>query len=259
MAPAQRPELTLDAAAGTARAERWHAHGGTTWQIQLEGALERTADVQAYDVDLFEVSAREIAALQRDGRAVICYFSAGSWEEYRPDVDAFPEAARGNALAGFPDERWLDIRREDVRAALVPRFDLAVAKGCDAVDPDNVHGFSENTGFDLSAADQLDFNRWLAARGHERDLAVGLKNDLEQAGALVGDFDFAVNESCLQFDECDVLRPFIAADKAVFHIEYQDEGSTLAGICADPTRAGFSTVLKRSTSEVDAFVEACDP
>ena len=42
------------------------------------------------------------------------------------------------------------------------RLDLAAAKGCDAVDPDNVDGYANPTGFDLTGDDQLAFNRWLA-------------------------------------------------------------------------------------------------
>ncbi len=41
-------------------------------------------------------------------------------------------------------------------------------------------------------------------------LAVGLKNDLDQLVDLVGDFDFAVNEQCYRFNECNKYTPFEA-------------------------------------------------
>ncbi len=42
------------------------------------------------------------------------------------------------------------------------RLDLAQQKKCDAVDPDNVDGYMQDSNFDLSAADQLSYNRFLA-------------------------------------------------------------------------------------------------
>lgn len=252
-------ELVFDPIGGAARLDRWPARPGLTWQIQLEGPLARDVAVAAWDVDLFDTTRGEIAALTRAGAAVICYFSAGSWEDWRPDRDAFPSDALGLTLAGFDDERWLDVRRADVRDAIARRLDRAVDHGCDAVDPDNVEGFLADTGFDLTAADQLAFNRWLAGEAHARGLAIGLKNDLAQVSELASDFDFAVNESCLVWDECELLRPFIEQGKAVLHIEYADEGQTLDAVCGDPARAGFSTILKRSTAEVDAWREACPP
>lgn len=39
------------------------------------------------------------------------------------------------------------------------RLDLAVQKGCDGVEPDNVDGYQNNSGFPLTAQDQLAYNR----------------------------------------------------------------------------------------------------
>ena len=49
-----------------------------------------------------------------------------------------------------------------VRHVISGRLDLARSRGCDAVEPDNVDGYSNNNGLGLSKSDQLDFNRWLA-------------------------------------------------------------------------------------------------
>src|SRR6185503_12555875 len=104
------------------------------------------------------------------------------------------------------------------------RMDVAVTRGCDAVDPDNVDGFANPSGFPLTAEDQLDYNRFLAAEAHARGLAVGLKNDVGQVDDLVADFDFQVNEECFDYDECDTLVPFVDAGKAVFQLQYGDPG-----------------------------------
>ena len=74
------------------------------------------------------------------------------------------------------------------------RLDLAVTKGCNGVEPDNADGYVNNSGFPLSAATQLDYNRFLAGEAHNRRLSVALKNGVNQLSCLVGDFDLAINQ-----------------------------------------------------------------
>jgi hypothetical protein len=217
---------------------------GSTWQWQLSGELDTSLDVQVYDVDLFDAPDDAFAALS--DRVRICYFSAGSHEDWRDDAADFPEAALGTAMEDWEGERWLDIRDEGVRAVLATRLDHAVDRGCDGVEPDNVDGYQNETGFDLSADDQLDFNRWLAAEGHARGLSVGLKNDVSQLKTLADDFDWALNEECRAYDECGGYSAFLDADKAVFHVEYVDtwsDAQALADeVCGEsPT---LSTLIK---------------
>ena len=221
----------------------WRPLPGTTWQWQLSGRIVTSIDVAMYDVDLVETPAAVIESLHRAGRAVVCYFSAGSWEDWRPDQGAFPEAVRGKALQDWPGERWLDVRRLDLLAPVMEaRLDLAVARGCDGVEPDNVDGYDNDTGFPLTAADQILYNTWLAERGHERGLSVGLKNDLGQVRALEPLFDWALNEQCFEYDECPALFPFVSAGKAVFGVEYRgDPGS----FCPQAVEWGFSWLRKR--------------
>jgi hypothetical protein len=235
----------------------WQPTPGTSWQIQLDGDLDTSFDVAVYDVDLFETPAATIEALRADGRRVICYFSAGSWEEWRPDADAFPADAIGEPVADWPGEWWLDVRDERVRALLLVRLDLAAQKGCDGVDPDWLHTYElgeETTGFPLTSDEQLDFNIFLADAAHARGLAIGLKNDIYQAEALVAHFDWELNEECFQYDECDLLLPFIEAGKPVFQIEYGPP-SLAADVCPRADALGFDTLIKNL--ELDAPRTAC--
>jgi len=146
----------------------------SSWHLQLNGKLKQP-DRQLYDIDLYDTPATTIADLKAQGRTVICYFSAGTFENWRPDAALFPPATLGKALADWPGERWLDVRSEEVRELLEQRLDLAVKKGCDGVDPDNVDGYSNDNGLGLTASEQLAFNLWLAQQAHQRQLAVGLK------------------------------------------------------------------------------------
>jgi len=205
----------------------------TTWQIQLTGELNASYDVDLYDIDLFENDSDSIAALKADGRAVICYFSAGSSENWRPDYGNFEPEGLGLPLDGWDGENWLDIRSENVWRVMLSRLDLAAEKGCDGVDPDNVNGYVNDTGFDFDAGDQLAFNRNLANEAHRRGLAVGLKNDLEQIAELVDYFDFELNEQCREYDECHLLQPFVRSGKAAFNIEYAADEAAAAELASD--------------------------
>jgi hypothetical protein len=90
---------------------------------------------------------------------------------------------------------------------------------------------------------QLTFNRWLAAAAHERGMSIALKNDLEQVVDLVDDFDFAINEQCVAYSECDLLRPFTTRGKAVLHVEYHLSTSEF---CPVTKPLGFSSMRKQS-------------
>lgn len=193
---------------------------GTNWQWQLSGKVDTTVSADVYDIDLFDTPIRTINTLKAKGKTVICYFSAGSYEDWRPDAPYFPSDLLGKKLKGW-DEKWLDIRAIGIlRKIMVRRLDLAADKGCDAVEPDNVDGYTNDTGFALSPRDQIRFNKMLAIEAHKRGLAIGLKNDGEQARILEPWFDFAVVEQCFQYNYCDRYLPFIKAGKAVLGVEY---------------------------------------
>ena len=256
------PESTLDPNVPPITQGNWYRPGvNATWQWQLLGTVNVAYDVDVYDIDLFDVSAGVIASLQTSGKWVICYFSAGSFEDFRSDANQFAQAELGNTLEGFADERWLDIRSANVLRIMNDRLDLAVQKGCDGVEPDNVDGFANNSGFDFSATDQLAFNRHIANAAHERNLAVALKNDLDQILALLDYVDFAVNEQCHEFDECAQLQPFVTAGKPVFNAEYDNQlvtnGAERDQVCAAARAQDIRTLILPLDLD-DAFRFSCD-
>jgi hypothetical protein len=121
-------------------------------------------------------------------------------------------------------------------------------KGFNAVDFDNVDGYANDTGFHLTASDQLRYDVFLANTAHRLGLAVALKNDLPQIPVLVHYFDFAVNEQCFEFAECLTsqnggygLDQFVRAHKAVFEIEYHLK---LAQFCPAAIKDRFSSLRK---------------
>lgn len=220
-----------------------------TFQLQLNGALLTNVAASIYDIDLFDNSATQIAQLKQQGRKVVCYFSAGSSENWRPDFANFLPADMGRPLPGWLGENWLDTRSANVRNIMLARLDKAVSKGCDGVDPDNVNGYSNSTGFTLTAQDQLDYNRFLATQAHSRGLAIGLKNDTAQLAQLVGSFEFAVNEQCHEFSACAAYLAFTSVGKPVLNVEYQPNIYVLnTGGVFTPTSA-FSTLCALALTE----------
>lgn len=233
----------------------WRPHIGVTWQWQLDtGDIDLDVGADVFNVDGFEVTAGTVDALHRRGRHVICYIDAGGWESYRADAADFPTEVLGRPIDGWPQERWLDIRRLDVlRPIMAARFDMCRNKGADAVEADQVEAYAEpGTGFDISESDQLAYNRMLADLAHQRGMSIALKNAAELVPQLVEDFDFAVVEECFIHGECDRYRPFIEHGKAVLHVEYD---VPLSDFCSRTRDLGFSSIRKHL--ELDAWREAC--
>ena len=234
----------------------WTPAPGTTWQWQLTGEINTTLAVDMYDVDLFETPDAVFEALS--DKTVICYFSAGSVESFREDATGMPEEAVGDRLLGWGDERWLDVSNPAVFDMIERRLDLAVERGCDGLEPDNVDGYRNRSGFPISSAEQLQFNRFIADQAHMRSLSVGLKNDVDQLEELEPWFDWALNEECHEFEECGTYTPFRRAGKAIFHTEYVSDFSR-ADELADElcVHSGFSTLVK--LLDLGPQIVACQP
>jgi hypothetical protein len=235
----------------------WKPGLDATWQWQLTGApIDSSFDVAVYDIDLFDNDASVVASLHAQGRKVVCYISVGSWEDWRPDREQFPASVIGKDYQGWPGEKWLDIRQIELLAPLMrARLDLCRAKGFDAIEPDNIDGYTNDTGFPLTYADQLKYNRWLADEAHARGLSIGLKNDPDQAADLVAVYDWAMTEDCFDQGWCEQMLPFIQSGKPVFAVEYTDTGITLEQFCPQAQLLGFSALLKNR--ELDAWRENC--
>jgi hypothetical protein len=73
--------------------------------------------------------------------------------------------------------------------------DWCQSKGFDAVDPDNMDGYQNDSGFpEMSGTDQIKYNKMIADAAHSLGLAAGLKNDVDQIVELEASYDFFVNE-----------------------------------------------------------------
>lgn len=84
----------------------WVPHVSDTWQWQLTGTINTGYDVTVYDIDLFDAPDAVLATLRAQGRRIVCYFSAGSAENWRPDYQRFKASDLGKPLDGWPGEKW---------------------------------------------------------------------------------------------------------------------------------------------------------
>ncbi len=212
--------LAAIAVAAQPAVTHWQPPARLTWYWQLQGKIQ-THPVQAYDVDGFDTSAAEVARLHSAGAHVICYIDVGTWENFRPDAKDFPKSVLGRPN-GWPGERWLDIRQPIVRQLMARRFrQQCQAKHFDAIEPDNIDGYQNNTGFPITAAQQLSYDEWVATQAHALGLAVFQKNDTSQAREMEPYFDGVLDEQCNQYHECGAFKPYLTAGKPVLNAEYK--------------------------------------
>lgn len=251
---------------GSNTTAKWQPAVGTKWQIELLNPLNDTSvDAPIYDIDMFDNSAMVISNLQNMGRKVICYFSAGTYENWRQDASHFHSSDFGNKLSDWPGERWLNTNSENVREVMKSRLDLAKKKGCDGVDPDNIDAYDNSNGLGLTKADAINYVNFLAKEADARGLAIGLKYGGDIIGSVIDNMQWCVNEQCAQYNECAMFDSFIQANKPVFHIEYPkaDEINNnhavtpkqRAAACNAANEKGFSTVIKNM--DLDDWVEYC--
>jgi len=230
---------------------------GDSFQWDLsEPPLDTTVQADIYDVDYENTSKETIEQLHKQSKKVICYINVGAWEEYRDDADVFPQEVLGNDYEGWEGEIWLDISNYQLFTEILEkRFDLAKSKECDGIEPDNIQGYQEDTGFDLTYDDQFEFNKWIAELAHNRNMSIGLKNDPDQVHDLLEYYDWALIEDCHVWDFCNKFTPFIEADKPVFQVEYTDNDISLDDFCNDAENRSFTALLKNR--ELDSWIKQC--
>ena len=270
------------------RAGQYEATGGIDVDLCLPpftgGACVRP---DVFDIDLYVdqditgdgtyvINTAAVDAIHARGARAICYISAGDVETFRPDYPQFVafDNACGGCLIGkkfsrvFSNEFWANInndqgQRDFLLQMMDARVQLCKAAGFDGVELDVVDAYAERsrrTGWDISYATQLDYDQRLANLVHGYGLTVALKNDLGQLADLMPFFDYAINEQCFQFRECDDNPPpgypaWVAAGKTVFTVEYKKRTKRF---CDQANAENFNSIRKaRNYSLFDQPWEPC--
>jgi hypothetical protein len=227
-----------------------------SWQVQLSGSFDTSIDVALYYIDLDNLTSVERTALTSSGRHLACYLSAGSYEPWRSDAPQFPATVIGNALADYPDERWLDIRSTAVTSLMGARLDRFESSGCNSVAIANVTTSGENTGFDVTQTDQTNYLIWLSNEIHRRGFLAGLATAEDRLGAMEPLFDWAYAQGCWVANHCSDYASFVAATKAVLAVEFGD-ATTAPTLCSDVAGTGINLLIK--PQDLGANRTACLP
>jgi hypothetical protein len=267
------------------------------WQIQIRDKVTKLDyPVEVYDIDLLDnldsVNTVISDLHNKYNKKVICYFSAGSYEDWRTDYGNLgltkdvdygkPLKKKEGQPGNWPGEYWFNTRNDKVRTLMKTRLDKAKAQKCDAVDPDNIDGYfveggddPDPSGFGLNQETAIDYVKFLAREASDRGMSMGLKNGLEIVDSVRSVVQFQVNEQCTEHQiddtdptkgsECGLLQGFIKPDnKPVFHIEYPDgfpntkpTDAERKKRCFDSNAVGFSTLLK--DGDLREPVDFCKP
>jgi hypothetical protein len=262
--------VAMPAAIGCQGSSCWHPpHLDSTglpmrwdWQIQVDAThplTQRTgaAAVDMYDIDGFNTTAATVNTIKSSWVAntyahprVTCYLDLGSWEDFRPDAQAWtfgpgsiPQLL-GNVLSGYPHERWIDVRGVSAMNTLVQNRiqQQCAGKGFDTVEIDNIDAWDPVTtsGFMLTMEDAEAWLADLANRIHSLGMTVLWKNEPYLTYWAASRFDGALNEQCYEYMECTAAQDagsssnpacntadkkcgyddFIAAGMFVAHVEY---------------------------------------
>jgi hypothetical protein len=245
--------------ASLVRHAAWVPPSGTSYQIQYDGTIDLGVPAQAYDLDAFDTPSKTVAALHARGRHGVCYVDVGTWENWRPDAAEFPKSVLGKPDGHWPGERWLDIRQTAIlEPIMAQRFALCAHKGFDAIDPDNIDGYTNNTGFPLTANEQLTYDTWVAQAVHAVGLSAAQKNDPGQIAQLSKVFDFGVVEQCYAQHWCRIFARYSNANRLVVDVEYGlPRTRFLSKTCPSDARLGETAILKHLS--LNAWIVNCDP
>jgi uncharacterized protein (TIGR01370 family) len=190
------------------------------WFWKLENALtneEIEQDYYLYDIDLFDNSKETIKKLKEKGKIVICYFSFGTYEDWREDTNSISRELLGNKLDNWEGERWWDIRNKGIINLLKKRIDLAKEKGCDGIEMDNIDIYKNNNGLGIKKEDVIRAFKELSEYAKSEGLLVVLKNSPELIEELKDYYDLILAEECFEFNEC---NQYLKSNKPIIDVEY---------------------------------------
>jgi hypothetical protein len=238
-----------------------------------------------WDTDLFQDSNRPnagiptgsspvVRAIHAAGHYSICYVEAGAYQQGFPDNAHFARSDYGGVgdkatqMQGYSNEYWFNLTgfrnyvpghpatlrgaAVNIAAALDKRFGWCRTEGQDAVEPDDLDGYTNKstggqTPWGMTRADAAGFERWLADDFHSHGLAAFQKNDGANAPADARTFDGMIIEECNYYhDPCTGpggdATAYLARHKPVLNAEYTADGETKR-FCSADERAGIVGAL----------------
>jgi hypothetical protein len=253
----------------------------------LTAAYPAPGAANIWDTDLFQDSntpgdgiptgrSPVVTALHAAGKYSICYVEAGAFQNGFPDDRDFARADYGgrtsrHQMQGYPGEWWFNLAgfrhyvpgrsssltgaARNIAAGLARRIHWCAVEGQDALEPDDLDGYTNRSqsgarggGWNLTRADSLGFERWLAHTAHADGLAIFQKNDPANAPADSRVYDGMIIEECNHYDDpCSGPggdgTPYLEKGKPVLDAEYTEDGESTGDFCSADLRAGIAGAL----------------
>jgi len=243
-------------------------------------------DAAIFDIDAWDSTASTVCDAKKKGKKVICYFSAGTSEEWRDDnylikpynigkICADTETKPGGVCKNYwKGESWIDIRNPIACDVMKRRIKMAADKGCDAIDPDNMDIYdnqilSTNATYGplgkavkFSENDSVKYLKFMADEAAKYGMSTGLKNSLSIIPKVKSFVQFAVNEECAKVKECQEYKELLTQKKPVFHIEYTSTSGSNAATTRttykDPNGATkkYCNPLREAVSRFSTIIKA---
>jgi endo-alpha-1,4-polygalactosaminidase (GH114 family) len=240
----------------------WKPVNGVSFDWDLDDLnAQDHFEADVVDVDAFTTSAEQVAALHAQGKKVIAYISVGTLENDRPDAGLLPKEVIGKVYPEWTEEKWVDIREpEKLKPWLNSRFRMIINKGFDAIEPDNLDSFDNETGFNITESDTRRYCDFLISLAHQNGLGIGQKNVPGLASDFAAKFDWLLTEDAFEQGWQEQVKPFIDLKKPVFSVEYTDmtTEATFENIfCPKAKVLKVYAVLKRR--DLDKWSFACGP
>ena len=219
------------------------------WRLDSIGLNEiNQYTCKIIDIDAFSATKELVDAFHARGIKVIAYISVGTIENYRSDSTLLPHEIIGNIYPAWPDERFLNIREiEKMKPFIISRFNMIKQKGFDGIEPDNMDGYGEINGFNLSLNDTEIFCEWIIEEAHNRGLSIGQKNTEELVPLLYKKFDWALTEDVFNSNTQNDYSLYISVNKPVFSAEYTDAMSITdfsTFVCSKAKKLKYFAFLK---------------
>jgi hypothetical protein len=163
----------------------------------------------------------------------------------------------------WPDEYLYDTSTDAKRAALAaivePWIGGCKSSGFDAVEIDNLDSYTRARDA-LTIDDNIAMATTFATLAHDAGLAIAQKNTVEESKRLrAAGYDFAVTESCIEYDEC---AGYTEHYSVVLDIEYTDElgKDAFPGACNSADRAPVMIMRDHylvTPGQPDYFYQGC--
>lgn len=223
------------------------------WILQSEGLPASPPAVTYLDVDGFDTDAGYVALARSRGVKTICYLNIGTAENNRPDYNSLAAISNllGNIYAGYPSERYIDIRRyPEFIQIMDDRLRMCRDKGFDYVEFDVMDAFEDGqaaSGFNLGKQDMVNYVTELSNRARAHGLKPVQKNTGDFSVLLEPLFDAVLFEECVHYGFCANAAPYVAAGKPALNAEYPATWPSgtfnRANVCATSATAHISTII----------------